>query len=76
MSKNYPDYMRPFAIQLDISHEATKEQVESFAALFNCDAEMIMEVGPAGGNPVYEFTSVSFTDLERLEAEYNNVNRL
>lgn len=64
-----------FAVQLDISHEATPQEVHDFAALFNCDAKMIMEIGPAGGNPVYEFTG-SFTNLEKLEAEYNSVNGL
>lgn len=64
-----------FAVHLDISHEATPQQVHDFAALFNCDAKMIMEIGPAGGNPVYEFTG-SFTDLEKLEAEYNTINGL
>ena len=58
-------------IQLDISHECTLEEVKEFADQFNCTFELVVEFGPGGGNPVYEFTG-SLEDIKGMEKEYWN----
>ena len=55
-----------YSIQLDISHEATKAEVAEFAFSHNCSVALIEEFGPAGGNPLYEFTSKSYDCLLEL----------
>ena len=56
-------------IQLDISCEASPEEVIEWAAEFNCIANMIVEFGPGGGNPVYEFTGTE-DNINRLMEAY------
>lgn len=52
-----------YMIQLDISHEMTEAEVVADAAQFNCEATLLEEFGPAGGNPLYVFESESEEDL-------------
>lgn len=59
-----------YGIQLDISHEATDEDLKEFAEKYECEFKLIEEFGPAGGNPVYEFTSKSFENVQRLCEEH------
>jgi len=56
-------------IQLDVSHEASQEEVIEFASEFECTANMIIEFGPGGGNPVYEFTGTE-DNINRLMEAY------
>ena len=56
-------------IQLDISCEACPEEVIEWAAEFNCTENMIIEFGPGGGNPVYEFTGTE-DNINRLMETY------
>lgn len=59
-----------YGIQLDISHEATDEDLQEFANKFECEFKLIEEFGPAGGNPLYEFHSKSFENIQRLCEEH------
>lgn len=52
--------------QLDVSHEATPEMVHQFAQEHGCVAKLILENGPAGGNPLYQFSSDKIDCLEEL----------
>ena len=58
-----------YAMELDISHEASHDEVLQFAKENNCEAELINEFGPAGGNPLYKFTSDTFDSLQELAEE-------
>lgn len=58
-----------YTIELDISHEATKAEVAEFAMTHNCEALLIEEFGPAGGNPVYQFMSNSYDCLLELATQ-------
>lgn len=55
-----------FKTQLDISHETPHSMVVQFAIDHGCSATLIEEFGPAGGNPLYEFSSDNFDYLEEL----------
>lgn len=46
-----------YTIDLDISHETPHEMVVQFAIDHGCSAELLQEFGPAGGNPLYRFSS-------------------
>lgn len=52
-----------YMIELDISHEMSAEEVVAYAAEFDCTAQLIEEFGPAGGNPLYMFTSYDYAKL-------------
>lgn len=55
-----------YTIELDISHEPTHQEVCNFAKEHGCTAFLIQENGPAGGNPLYRFSSDSFDMLQEL----------
>ena len=55
-----------YHVQLDISHETPSEMVHQFAIDHGCTATLIEEFGPAGGNPLYEFSSDNFNYLQEL----------
>lgn len=55
-----------YTIELDISHETPSEMVQQFATDHGCTAELLMEYGPAGGNPLYKFSSDNFDYLQEL----------
>jgi len=59
-----------YTIELDITSEATTAMVNQFATEHSCTAKLIQAFGPAGGNPVYEFSSESFDCLEELVTQY------
>lgn len=61
-------------IEFDISHEATKAEVAEFATTHGCQASLITLDGPAGGNPLYRFTSKSFDMLLELTQQYFGPN--
>jgi hypothetical protein len=46
-----------YTIDLDISHETPSEMVHQFASDHGCTAILLEEFGPAGGNPLYRFSS-------------------
>jgi len=46
-----------YVAELDISHEPTHQEVCEFAQEHGCAAKLILENGPAGGNPLYQFSS-------------------
>ena len=56
----------PYSVQLDVSHEPTHEEVKQFATDHGCVATLLMENGPAGGNPLYQFSSDNFDYLQEL----------
>jgi hypothetical protein len=58
--------MATYSIALDVSHEPTFDEIAKWAASFNCTATLITEFGPAGGNPVYKFSTKNITNLENL----------
>lgn len=55
-----------YNVQLDISHESPAELVNQFAIDHGCIATLIQEFGPAGGNPLYQFSSDKFDCLQEL----------
>jgi hypothetical protein len=55
-----------YAIELDITHESTFEEVQQFATEHGCEVKLLEENGPAGGNPLYKFTAESFDMLQEL----------
>ena len=55
-----------YNVQLDISHESPFELVNQFAIDHGCTATLILEYGPAGGNPLYQFSSDKFNYLQEL----------
>lgn len=55
-----------YHVQLDISHETPSDMVHQFATDHGCTATLIEEFGPAGGNPLYQFSSDKFDYLEEL----------
>lgn len=55
-----------YTIELDISHEVPQSEVLQFATEHGCKAELLMAEGPAGGNPLYQFSSESFDMLQEL----------
>jgi hypothetical protein len=58
-----------YVAELDISAEASQESVYQFATEHGCTALLIMEYGPAGGNPLYQFSSDSQDCLEELVSQ-------
>jgi hypothetical protein len=58
-----------YVAELDISAEASQESVHQFATEHGCTALLIMEYGPAGGNPLYQFSSDSQDCLEELVSQ-------
>lgn len=56
-----------YMISLDISHELTEAEVTEFAS--PCEATLVEEFGPAGGNPVYVFSSNNEDNLFALACE-------
>lgn len=68
-----------YIAELDISAEASQESVHQFATDHGCTALLIMENGPAGGNPLYQFSSNSQDCLEELvtqvlgDADYQHI---
>lgn len=55
-----------FMFEADISYEASREEIDQFAKQHGCEAILVQEYGPAGGNPVYKFTSTSYDCIEEL----------
>ena len=58
-----------YVAELDISAEASQESIHQFATEHGCAALLIMEYGPAGGNPLYQFSSDSQDCLEELVSQ-------
>ena len=46
-----------YTIDLDITAETSIALVNQFAEEHGCTAELLLEVGPGGGNPLYRFSS-------------------
>jgi len=59
----------PYTVELDISHEADHSEVVEFASNLDCVAKLLMENGPAGGNPLYEFSSDNYNKIRELLVE-------
>ena len=55
-----------YQVQLDISHEPTHQEVCNFAKDHGCTALLIQKNGPAGGNPLYQFSSDNYNYIEEL----------
>jgi hypothetical protein len=55
-----------YVAELDISAEVSQELVYQFATDHGCTALLILENGPAGGNPLYQFSSDNKDYLEEL----------
>lgn len=55
-----------YIIELDVSHETPSDMVHQFAKDHGCMALLIEEFGPAGGNPLYQFSSDNFDYLQEL----------
>lgn len=58
-----------YTAELDISHEMPEVEVKAFAIEYSCEAELVEEFGPAGGNPVYKFSCEEYQPLSKLVAE-------
>lgn len=58
-----------FAVELDITHEASEADVSQFAEEHGCTYELIEANGPAGGNPLYCFMSKSYDCLLELTTQ-------
>jgi hypothetical protein len=58
------------SIELDIAGDQTRQAVREWAAKFNCTSKLLMEHGPAGGNPLYRFSGSS-VNLDRLYRDLN-----
>ncbi len=58
-----------YVAELDISADASQESIHQFATEHGCTALLIMEYGPAGGNPLYQFSSDSQDCLEELVSQ-------
>lgn len=63
-----------FNIELDITHETPLVEVENFAKDHGCTATLVLENGPAGGNPLYLFQSEKFDYLDELASQVLGVN--
>lgn len=63
-----------FTIELDITHETPIEMVQQFATDHGCTAELLQEFGPAGGNPLYKFSSDNFDHLQELAEQVFGVD--
>ena len=61
-----------FSVQLDVAHTATLKEVNEFANQFDCLVSLITEDGPAGGNPIYEFSCDTYKPLKNLIVEFSN----
>lgn len=59
-----------YSIQLDVSHEVSIDEVNEFAKSHGCVATLLEEFGPAGGNPLYEFTSQKYDYLLELASSF------
>lgn len=55
-----------YQVELDITAESAYDEVKQFATEHGCSATLLMENGPAGGNPLYLFKSESFDMLQEL----------
>jgi hypothetical protein len=55
-----------YTAELDIASTASAAMIQEFAVSHNCTAELLEEFGPAGGNPLYNFSSESYDCLEEL----------
>lgn len=55
-----------YIIELDISHEPSHSEVIQFASDYGCTTKLLMKNGPAGGNPLYEFSSDSYDNIREL----------
>lgn len=58
-----------FSIELDVSYESTHQETIKFAQEYDCNANLVTENGPGGGNPVYEFTSDKIENVMQLTAD-------
>ena len=70
-----------YRIELDLSHEMTEQEMIDFGKKYNLSFKMIEEEGPAGGNPLVEystddqfniikFLAEAYTDGSQAEIEY------
>jgi hypothetical protein len=55
-----------YTAQLDVSSEPTHSEVQQFAKEHGCTANLLIINGPAGGNPLYQFSSNNYDHLEEL----------
>lgn len=65
----------PYTIQLDVAYTTPKSMVKEFAQSHGCDYKLITENGPAGGNPIYEFSSNNFDYLWELTDQLLGPNK-
>ena len=63
-----------YEVQLDISSESTHDEVLQFATEHGCTAKLLIEDGPAGGNPLYLFQSEKFDYLDELVSQILGTN--
>ena len=57
------------SVELDVSGEVSHTDNVKWAASFGCEAIVLQQHGPAGGNPLYEFSGER-PALEALVADY------
>jgi hypothetical protein len=55
-----------YQVEFDIPHTTSQELVNEFATGHGCVATLVQLNGPAGGNPLYHFSSDKFSYLEEL----------
>lgn len=62
----YKEKNMTFVAQIDVSSEPTHNEVSQFATEHGCTALLLLQNGPAGGNPLYQFSSDNYDYLEEL----------
>ena len=63
-----------YIVELDVSHEPTHSEVNQFATEYGCTAKLILQNGPAGGNPLYQFSSDNYNYLEELKQVFDRID--
>lgn len=58
-----------YNIELDITAETSTEMVQQFAEEHGCTVELIAEIGPGGGNPLYKFSSENIHYITELSEQ-------
>ena len=59
-----------FRIELDVSYENDIKEVTEFGDKHSCHTKIVEEFGPAGGNPVVEYSSAALYDVLNLIKDY------
>ena len=59
-----------YTTEHDIAYDSPKHEIYEIAEKHHCTVTLLQQYGPAGGNPLYRFSSHSLTNLQNLENEF------